>query len=166
MIALSPDLDNLVAELAENDHERALMTRAVRLLAFAPTEIEPALDLRDRVLARVTHAERGAQYWAHGDFFAHADDMAWTKLRDGIHVKVLFLDPETHARTTLVRMAPNLPFPPHPHAETEDLYLISGEAWVGDVPMRAGDYCRANPGTAHTDVRSGPMGSLAIVVAR
>ena len=166
MIALSPDLDSLVAELAENDHERVLMMRAVRLLAFAPTEVEPSLDLRDRVVARVMHVERGQRYHANGDFFAHGDEMDWTRLTEGIDVKVLFRDPVTHARTTLVRMAPNLPFPPHPHGETEDLYLISGEAWVGDVPMRAGDYCRADAGTEHNSVRSGPAGSLAIVIAR
>ena len=166
MTALPSDLTALVAELAESEQEQELMSRAVRLLAYAPVDMAPAADLRDRVFARIAAPDRGAQFWARGDFFAHGDQMEWVKITEGIHVKVLFLDPETHARTTLVRMGPNLDFPPHPHGEVEDLYLISGDAWVGDTPMRAGDYCRALAGTAHNDVRSGPNGSLAVVVAR
>ena len=166
MTALPPDLDALVAELAENEQERTIMSRAVRLLAYAPTDVQPSHDLRERVMTRVATANRGAQYVANGDFFAHANQMDWLKLTDGIYVKVLFMDPETRARTTLVRMDPNLDFPSHPHGEIEDLYLISGDAWVGDIPMRAGDYCRANAGTEHNAVRSGASGSLAVVVAR
>jgi anti-sigma factor ChrR (cupin superfamily) len=84
----------------------------------------------------------------------------------GIEWKVLYYDAEHGARTAVIRMAPNLLFPPHEHHGIEDLYLIEGTAWVGDIEMRAGDYCRAPEGTEHNDVRSGASGAMAVVVTR
>lgn len=165
MTALA-DLDDLVDELAESAEERLIMAQAVRLLAFAPVTVEPTADLRDRVAARVTNPAQGPQFFAENSFFARGTELDWQPYAPGIEVKVLYQAPGSSSRTTLVRMAPNLPFPPHPHGFIEDLYLISGEAWVGDTPMRAGDYCRADAGTEHNTVRSGPSGSLAVVVSR
>ena len=160
------DLEALVLELAENDEEQRLMAQAVRLLAFAPVTIEPTADLKDRVVARLRVPDERPHFFAENSFFARGAEMEWMPYAPGVEVKVLHQDPGSSARTTLVRMGPNLPFPPHPHGFIEDLYLINGEAWVGDTPMRAGDYCRADVGTEHNTVRSGPSGSLAVVVSR
>ena len=78
----------------------------------------------------------------------------------------LYFEPDTGARTALVRMAAGTAFPPHEHRGTEDVYLLEGEMWVGEVQMRPGDYCRAPEGSDHADVRSGPQGSLSVVVSR
>jgi anti-sigma factor ChrR (cupin superfamily) len=165
MIALPADLQALVGELAESEAEQALMERALHSLAYAAPAVEPSAGLRDRVLARVG-APRGAQYVLNDNFFAHGDQLPWMELVAGVELKMLFLDRATGARTMLIRMGPGLAFPPHEHRDLEDLYLVEGSAWVGDVLMRAGDYCRAPAGTAHNDIRSGAEGAMAVVVSR
>jgi len=98
--------------------------------------------------------------------FARSNDMEWLPYAPGVQVKLLYVDPATGAQTVLVKMEPNVPFPEHPHPAIEDLFLIEGDAYVGDVLMRAGDYCRAPAETEHNDVRSGPSGALSLVVSR
>ena len=160
-----PDIAALVAELAEDDAEARLMGRALELLAFAPEPLEPQPALRDQVLARLQDARRDPWFVVRGDYFARAAEIDWQLLAEGIEIKRLYRD-DAGARVTLVRMAPNLVFPEHAHDGIEDLFLLEGEAWVGDVPMRAGDYCRAEAGTTHSDVRSGTRGAYALVISR
>ena len=81
-------------------------------------------------------------------------------------METLYFEPETGSRTALVRLAPNTAFPPHRHRGIEDVYMLEGEMWVGEVQMRPGDYCRTPEGSDHADVRSGPQGSLSVVVSR
>lgn len=156
-------IGTLASEIAESEAERTLIARALDLLAYAAEPEEPLPGLRDRILA----PEAGeAAFEVDGFFFARAARIEWIEVAPGVRIKWLFRDATTGARTGLIEMGPGLPFPEHPHPETEDLYLIAGEAWVGDVHMRAGDYCRSPAGTVHRDVRSGPAGALALVVSR
>ncbi len=156
--------DALLDELAESPEERTTMRRALALMAYAAPPADPPSSLRERVLAAATRGE--ATFEQGGSFFARSAGIPWRNLAPGVDIKDLHRDPATGARTTLIRMAPNTAFPAHPHGFVEDLYLIEGDAWVGDVPMSAGDYCRAPEGTEHNDVRSGALGSLALVVSR
>ena len=158
-------LNELISELAETEEERELLELAVSMLAYAAEPATPPESLRDRVLARALQPDRGPRFEADGFSFARGDEIEWVEIAPGIRMKWLHGSPGG-AQTALIEMAPNLTFPAHPHPEIEDLYLIRGDAWVGDTPMRAGDYCRAPAGTAHNDVRSGPDGSLALVVSR
>ena len=160
------DLNAIVAELSNDADERHLMARTLSLLAHAAPHAAPPESLRSRVLAQLAIADRGPQFEDSGFFFAKGNDIAWTDVNAGIRSKLLYGDPPRGARTVLVEMAPNLLFPSHDHHAIEDLYLISGDLWVGEIPMRAGDYCRAPGGTTHDDVRSGPSGALVVVVQR
>jgi hypothetical protein len=162
----APDLDTLVAELSDDAEERSLMRGALDLMAYAAEPVEPQPGLKSRILRRLSEPAPAARFEANGFFFARAAQLEWQELAPGIRVKWLYAEPGTGVRTGLIEMGPSLPFPEHPHPEVEDLYLISGEAWVGDIPMRAGDYCRSPAGTAHNDIRSGPSGAHAIVVSR
>ena len=54
----------------------------------------------------------------------------------------------------LVRLAPNVDYPPHSHAGVEELHLLEGELWINDHKLVPGDYNRAEPGTADTRVWS------------
>jgi hypothetical protein len=159
------DLTMLVDELAENPEERSLMLGALQLIAYAADPVEPAADLKARVLKRL-ESPRPAQFEADGFYFARAAEIDWMQLAPGIRVKWLYMDTATGARTGVIEMGPDLPFPEHPHPDIEDLYVTAGEAWVGDIPMRAGDYCRSPAGTAHNNIRSGPSGAVAIVISR
>ncbi|MEO8538669.1 MAG: cupin domain-containing protein [bacterium] len=156
--------DALLDELAEDDSERSTMRRALYLMAYSVPQVEPPAGLRERVLARAATAP--ATFEQDGSYFARSAGLPWTGLAPGVELKDLHAEPSRGTRTTLIRMAPNTPFPPHPHGFIEDLYVIEGDAWVGDVYMATGDYCRAPAGTEHNHVRSGAAGTLALVVSR
>ena len=159
-------MEELVVELAEDEAEATLMMSALRLLPLAAEQVEAPSALRDRIKRRIADTKRPPTFVEAGSYFARSSEMGWITLAEGIELKLLYNDPATKAQTVMVRMAPNRPFPPHDHAGDEDLYLIEGDAFVGGVPMRAGDYCRAIEGSSHNDVRSGALGALAIVVTR
>jgi quercetin dioxygenase-like cupin family protein len=159
-------LDQMLDELATDSLERALMARTFDLLGRGLPEVEPPPSLRHRVLAQSAIAGRGPMFEDSGFAFARGNDLPWIQISPGIRMKFLHGDLSQRVRTALVEMAPNLLFPSHDHDGIEDLYLISGDAWVGDIPMRAGDYCRAPDGTTHDAVRSGASGALAVVVQR
>jgi anti-sigma factor ChrR (cupin superfamily) len=40
----------------------------------------------------------------------------------------------------LVRLAPNVEYPPHRHAGVEELHLLDGELWIDDRKLLPGDY--------------------------
>jgi hypothetical protein len=155
-----------VGEIAESEEERELLERVVGLLPLAAPAAEPDSAMRERLMERIATERRGPVFEAHESLFVLGSGMEWSEIVPGIEWKVLYHDPERGARTAVIRMAPNLLFPPHEHHGIEDLYLVEGTAWVGDIEMRGGDYCRAPEGTEHNDVRSGASGALAVVVTR
>lgn len=161
------DLAALAAEVAEGDAEERLFTRVLELLPYAADEVAPPPALRTDLLARL-HADdgRGPQFNVGELYFARGDQLEWATIAPGIYARVLYSDDATGAQTLLVRVEPNVSFPPHGHAALEDLYLVAGDAWVAGVTMRPGDYCRAPIGSEHNDIRSGPSGAIALSVTR
>ena len=159
-------LSALIADLAQAPAEVDMFHEGFARLARAVPQALPAPALRDRVLAAVEDAARGPVFVQGDSLFARSQQLEFVTIAPGVEIKTLFHDSATNARTAIVRMAANTAFPPHEHHGIEDLYLIAGDAWVGDVPMRAGDYCRAPSGSEHNDVRSGPAGAQALVVTR
>jgi anti-sigma factor ChrR (cupin superfamily) len=65
----------------------------------------------------------------------------------GISCKLLATDTEKNRVSLLVRLAPGTEYPPHRHAEVEELYMLDGELIVGDRKLRSGDYLRSEPGS-------------------
>jgi anti-sigma factor ChrR (cupin superfamily) len=47
----------------------------------------------------------------------------------------------------LVRLSPGAAYPPHTHADSEELHLLHGELWIDDRKLLAGDYNRAEAGS-------------------
>src|SRR5262249_29222199 len=87
--------------------------------------------------------------------FVRSTHLAW---QDGntpkIEIKTLFVDRARGYVTKLVRMPPGSALRPHRHVEVEESYVLEGELLVSGVSMRAGDYCRAEPGSVPTGVVS------------
>jgi anti-sigma factor ChrR (cupin superfamily) len=72
----------------------------------------------------------------------------WKEVTPGISCKLLSTDREADRVSMLVRLAPNTAYPPHRHADVEELYLLEGELWIENRKLEPGDYSRAEPGTA------------------
>jgi len=57
--------------------------------------------------------------------------------------KLLANDMEKHRVSMLVRLLPGVEYPPHVHAEREELHLLDGELWIDHRKLRPGDYNQA-----------------------
>lgn len=78
----------------------------------------------------------------------------WEEVAPGISCKLLATDMERARVSMLVKLAPNVDYPPHTHAGVEELHLLDGELWIDDRKLYPGDYNRAEPGTGDKRVWS------------
>jgi len=78
----------------------------------------------------------------------------WESVAPGISCALLATDSQRRCVSMLVRLEPGTDYPPHTHAGVEELHLLDGELWIDDRKLVAGDYNRAEPGTADRRVWS------------
>jgi DNA-directed RNA polymerase specialized sigma24 family protein len=116
-----------------------------------PAEVlRPSQSLWPRLAQRLAPSVTGAaalepRRWTEPD---------WEDAAPGISVKLLATDVERHYVSMLVRLAPGTDYPPHTHAAVEELHLLQGELFIDARKLAAGDYNRAEPGTADKRVWS------------
>ena len=78
----------------------------------------------------------------------------WDDVAPGIQCKLLASDVKRDRVSMLVRLAPGGEYPPHTHADVEELHLLDGELWIDERKLYPGDYNRAVPGTSDNRVWS------------
>ena len=78
----------------------------------------------------------------------------WDEVSPGIFCKLLANDTERKRVSMLVRLLPNVEYPPHTHAGIEELHLLEGELWIDDRKLHPGDYNRAEAPTGDKRVWS------------
>ena len=112
-------------------------------------EIDPHLKPSAVLCARVAHsiaAETGwlPAIWAQQSWV----EPEWKEVAPGIFCKLLATDTDRDRVSMLVRLAPEVGYPPHCHAGVEELHLLQGELVIDDRKLYPGDYNRAEPGTS------------------
>ena len=125
------------------------------LAAVVPPQA-PSAKLRERVLDKIA-SEAGAGHSAtidkNGIRFMLSNLMPWEETgTKGIETKVLFRNAANGMVTVLVRMAPGTSSRHHRHVAVEESYVLEGDVTISGVEMKAGDYCRAEPGSVHTGI--------------
>lgn len=81
----------------------------------------------------------------------------------GIQTRVLKVDEHEDRVTFEALIEPGAVYPAHPHAGDEECYVISGDLWVGDVHMKAGDYQCLAAGSTHA-VQSSDNGARILLI--
>jgi anti-sigma factor ChrR (cupin superfamily) len=129
------------------------MQEVVGLLPSWPLDsIRPDPSLWNRLAARIQGSpERPGMT---GPAFSASSEPDWEEVAPGIRCKILSVDDVRHRLCMLVRLSPGTDYPPHTHAGVEELHLLEGELWINDRKLFAGDYNRAEPGTADRRVWS------------
>lgn len=112
--------------------------------------LRPPHSLRERLWAQISPAsplvgEPATPAWVAPE---------WEVVAPGISCKLLATDNERHRVSMLVRLVAGGEYPPHTHADVEELHLLDGELWIDDNKLCAGDYNRAEPGTSDKRVWS------------
>ena len=113
------------------------------LSAWPVDSLRPAASLWDRLLERISDQSQPAgasnqPQWREPE---------WEAVAPGIACKLLASDPQRDRVSMLVRLAPGAAYPPHTHADVEELHLLHGELWIDDRKLNPGDYNRAEVGT-------------------
>lgn len=71
----------------------------------------------------------------------------WRTVRDGVTLTPLRM--QDGAGTFLMRYEPGSRSPAHLHPDGEEIYVVSGEGRLDDLPFQAGDFIYTHPGEAH-----------------
>ena len=144
--------------------ELAAFRAVVHELPYSVPPQAPPPGLRAKLLERIA-AEEATVVDADGVRFVRSARLSWEPgAAQGVEVKQLFADPSGNRTTKMYRMAAGSTYPAHRHADVEDIYVVDGDLLVNGVPMRAGDYCRADAGSLHHGIRT-ESGCLFIATA-
>jgi len=124
--------------------------------AIAPFELSPdqRAQMRARIMERVAPPQRTAT--------VRGSSVQWRQVWPGVWVQQLYLDSQTRAQTTLVRMDPGSVIPAHVHDHDEECLVMEGEILLGDYAVRRGDYHVAHAGSAHGALTA-PSGALFMI---
>jgi len=130
-----------VASCAECRRDLEALQPVIDSFAEWPTDVlRPPRSLQERLARRIATETGGdpvplpPRRWSEPE---------WDEVAPGIFCKLLATDAEKHRVSMLVRLLPGVEYPPHTHAEIEELHLLDGELWIEDRKLHPGDYNRA-----------------------
>ena len=76
-------------------------------------------------------------------------DEKWNPIAPGVEIKNLYVDDASRTRSFLLRLQPGASLPEHEHSSDEECVMLEGEASLGRIVLRAGDYHAASKGARH-----------------
>lgn len=121
------------------------------LLAAAP--LAPAPEQAAAIKRRVLDSVRKERATAGDDYVTVRSGAGkWIDLLPQVRIKVLHADGRYNS--ILLRLEPGASLPAHFHEDDEECVVLEGEAYLGDVRVKAGDYHLALSGSRHGVVRS------------
>jgi anti-sigma factor ChrR (cupin superfamily) len=140
--------------------EVASFQKVTGAIGLSVDPVSPRAELRERLMETIARKPQPrAQespvvlYEKDGVMIARPSEMTWAAGElPGVFLKILFNDTTRGYTTAMVRMTPGTRYPRHKHAGVEELYLLEGDLCVGDMAMRAGDYCRGEAGSIHEEI--------------
>lgn len=113
--------------------------------------LSPAPTLQSRLASRIAEGTGDAPEALPAPQWS---EPGWEEVAPGIFCKLLANDAERHRVSMLVRLLPNVEYPPHTHAGLEELHLLDGELWIDERKLVPGDYHRAEAPTGDKRVWS------------
>ena len=113
--------------------------------------LQPDPQLGERLAQRIAEATGRPPELPISDWI----EPAWHEVAPGIFCKLLANDAQRKRVSMLVRLMPNVEYPPHTHAGLEELHLLEGELWIDERKLHAGDYNRAEAPSSDARVWTG-----------
>ena len=143
------------AELAENAELRELtrsLQSTISLVARATPGPLPR-SLKGKVMERIAAIEAAKPAIPAGlKFLIGADQDGWKPLPvPGTAVKLLSLEQDRGYAVLLGKLEAGARYPAHRNAGPEDFYILSGDLFIGDRKLVAGDFHHADGGSQHEE---------------
>lgn len=140
-----------------NDDSEDTLQDAVRdALLDAVETVFPEPDrvqaIRQRLMQRVEAERPASESDERGLLTVRANEGDWKAFLPNVSIKVLRREQDT--LTYLLKLEPGAALLPHVHPQDEECIVLSGEARIGDLVVRAGDYHCAYAGKPHRVIRS------------
>jgi quercetin dioxygenase-like cupin family protein len=143
-----------IAECAECGREMRALRPIVGAFVSWPIDVlRPSRSVWDRLAQRI--ADETGNVPMSPPPAPRPAEPEWFDAAPGISCRVLATDTEKNRVSMLVRLAPGTDYPPHRHADVEELHLLHGELIVDEKTLYPGDYLRSEPGTVDHRVWSG-----------
>jgi quercetin dioxygenase-like cupin family protein len=168
--ALPPDeVALLEARLAAGDaglaSEIESYDAVIRALNGNATEIMPDPSIKQSLLDRISRpgpekrvapARSGRGQGVPAEVFVRRAQFSdWKEYGvPGMQRCVLFRDFGRNLQTSLIRIAPGVEVPPHPHPQAEECYVVEGDFATDGTTLFAGDYMRSPAGSSHGATRT------------
>lgn len=135
------------------DPEDVRISEAVAdALSEALQPVLPPPERRDALRARLLERARASRDYSSGFITVRRDEGEWRPLVDKVRVKLL--NDSAVGRSVLVELEPGGVLPVHRHNEHEECVVLRGEAQLGELTVRQGDYHIALAGSRHGRVSS------------
>jgi hypothetical protein len=145
------EVEAQIADCAECRQDLEALRRIVGAFVSWPADVlRPSASLWERLARRVA-AESGQEPLLT---LPQQPEPEWEDVAPGISCKLLATDTERGRVSMLVRLEPGTEYPPHTHADVEELHLLQGVLMVDDKRLHPGDYLRSESGTADRRVWS------------
>jgi anti-sigma factor ChrR (cupin superfamily) len=122
-------------------------------IGVASDEAEPQAEVRNLLLERI-QSEDGRTALSPEILSVRADQGEWSRIAEGILIKVLSTDEASGLTTSLVKMSAGMRLEPHRHRGVEELFILEGDCNVNGEVLGPGDYHRADPGSIHLTTRT------------
>jgi quercetin dioxygenase-like cupin family protein len=123
-----------------------------RVLAQGLTPVPPAPERASQMRARLLDRVRASRAQDARFINVRREEGDWRPLTRGVRVKML--NGGARSRSVLVDLEPGAAIPTHRHHDHEECVVLRGEAQLGDLSVRAGDYHLAPAGSRHGRVSS------------
>ncbi|MGH8144105.1 MAG: cupin domain-containing protein [Steroidobacteraceae bacterium] len=148
----APELELHIAECTECRQQMQRLQPVIDTLADRRRDVlRPPELLWERLAQRIAPAASREQASPPATAWPKPQ---WMEVAPGISCKLLATDTQRSRISMLVRLAPGVQYPPHRHADVEELHLLDGELWIDDRKLCPGDYNRAGPGSCDQRVWS------------
>lgn len=147
------------SELADFTHS---LQSALALVARAIPGVALPFDLKDKLLQRIeglktaSVAQKTSLALPPGlSFMPAASQTGWKQLPiPGASVKLLSVERERGYAVLLGKLEPGARYPAHVHTGPENFYILSGDLFVGNRKIVAGDFHHADEGSHHEENHS------------
>jgi len=151
-------------QMRQGGGEAAAALREAEEAAASLARSLPPVQPPARVKARLMERVRNPAHAGLGAVLKH--ERAWRRVRDGIHYRPLYRDPDTGLSTYLLKMDPGAIWPSHRHGAAEQCLILEGDLiHVGHETYHAGDFTYGAAGSVDP-VLSTRNGNLLLIVGK
>lgn len=141
-----------------------LVDAAAAVSLLIPPE-QPSASLKQKILSRTRKQQRASTpLTAPLSFMPQASESGWLPMKvPGAYVKLLSANQERGYAVALGKLDANTSYPAHVHKGAEDVLVLSGDLWIGNTRLQAGDFHHAEPGSEH-DINRSETGCTILIV--